>query len=190
MHHENISAFKTFSRITLQPFNYRQTAQEAEENQLGCAQVPAIGHDKSLAMSDAGVSPHSPQPRKRGRPRKAEAKKDYFKLRLSSKVKGLLHDKARATGFPAATTYVLSLIIDDLNLPPNEIAITRDWAIQKAHAENSVALNRVGNLLNQIAAAAHRLQPCPFSQRDLDELKAEFSAACRAHLSKVLLNDY
>ena len=156
----------------------------------GSAQVTVIGHDKSRPITEAGVSPHAPHSPRRGRPRKEEPKKSYFKLRLSDRVKRLLFAKAQAEGFQAATTYVLGLIIDDLELPPDELSIVRNIGLKKAHDKNSIALDRVGNLLNQLTEAAHTYKPCPLTREQLASMREDHAAACKAHLKTGMVNDY
>ena len=159
----------------------QEVRQKEQKGQSGCAQVTAV-HDKLSYTSDlAGASPHAPQPPRRSKPARKGTKNSLLCLRVKSEIKDLIKQRAEVVGsYP--TAYALEILAAGLGLPIDEYTRARNKGLKEAYFKNSVALDRVGTLLNQVAAAAHKFQPCPITRPEIERMLSDHAAACKAHL--------
>jgi hypothetical protein len=114
----------------------------------------------------AGASPHAPD-----RQRREGIKDDALKIRLPALVKAALRNKAAALGFSSASAYALEIIAADLLIPIPAVDTARHSDQKAAFAELLLSWNKIGGLLNQIAAALNRGQEVPFRRAELEDLR-------------------
>jgi hypothetical protein len=153
-----------------------------EKNLGGDTQVTVVSDALSDTLSDisppklaAGASPHAPQ-----RP-KTKQKGDRFSFRMPEGMKPMLEAKAAAAGsYPSA--YVLALIAADLRIPIDEEKLQRGRELQEQIAALTVAINRQGNNINQMAKATHEGKPSPLTRPEISQLLQQHSAAVSAIL--------
>ena len=154
----------------------------------GRAQVTAACDKLAHTADLPGALPHEPHPPRRKKPKRKDTKDELLHLRIKSEMKDKIKQRAEAVGsYP--TAYALEILVAGLGLPIDEYALARNKDLKEAHFKNTVALNRVGNLLNQIEASVHRMQPCPLTQTQVEVMLADHAAACKAHLKTGLVND-
>ncbi len=87
----------------------------------------------------------------------------------------LLHAKA-AGSYP--TAFALEILAARLGLPIDDYAVARNQDLKIAFFKNSIAFNRVGNLMNQMQASMNKGVSCPLTREQLSDMTRQFSAAC------------
>jgi len=96
-------------------------------------------------------------------------------------MKAMLEAKAAAAkSYPSA--YILGLIAADLRIPIDVEKLRRDREMQERIAALTVALNRQGNNINQIAKAMNEGIPSPLTRPEIFELQQQHTAAISAIL--------
>jgi hypothetical protein len=152
-----------------------------EKNFRGDTQVTVVSDVPSDTLSDisptkpAGASPHAPE-----RP-KTKQKDNRFSVRMPEGMKPMLEAKAAAAkSYPSA--YVLGLIAADLRIPIDEVRLQRGRELQEEIAALTVALNRQGNNINQMAKATHEGKPSPLTRPEISQLLQQHTAAVSAIL--------
>jgi hypothetical protein len=159
-----------------------------EKNLEGVTQVTVVpcaapGTLPCVPQPDpAGASPHAPDtpPRGKQKHQSASAKKN-FTIRISDDVKAAVEAKASAVkSYPSA--YILGLIAADLRIPLDEEKLQRGREMQDEIAALTVALNRQGNNINQIAKATNEGKPCALSRPEISETLRQHTAAVSASL--------
>jgi hypothetical protein len=153
-----------------------------EKKLEGYTQVTVVSDAPSDILSDtsptklAGASPHAPK-----RPKATKQKGDRFSFRMPEGMKPMLEAKAvAAKSYPSA--YVLGLIAADLRIPIDEEKLQRGREFQEEIAALTVALNRQGNNINQIAKATHEGKPSPLTRPEISQLLQRHTAAVSAIL--------
>jgi len=151
-------------------------------------QVPAVGAKMAPTSDLSGALPHEPHSLKRKNLKRKNTCDERLSFRVKRHIKDIIRERAEEAGsYP--TAYALEILAAGLGLPTDEYAVARNRDLKEAYVKNSVALDRVGNLLNQLAAAAHKSQPCPLTKAEIDLMLAHHAAACKAHLGTVAVND-
>ena len=183
MHETLIERFRLYARSEfMRPAHeFRQTKKLFFK--AGVAQVTAVAANKGAVTTEAGVSPHAPQLSKRGRPRKTESKSGRITIRFPESFKAQITRRVKLLKSTYAS-YFYELAARDMRLTPDPELIVKHRFLKEAYNRNTVALNRIGNLFNQITAASHKGLPCPFSREELQEIRLQHAAACRAHLGR------
>lgn len=121
---------------------------------------------------NAGVSPHAPDRHGRKEPHRPNARNAIFNLRMPKPIKAALSNKAGELGL-SSSAYVLEIVAADLLIPIDDLKAAHNKELREAFAKLIGSWNKIGGLLNQLAAASNRGRPCPFSRPELDELRRQ-----------------
>ena len=132
-------------------------------------------------MSDhlAGASPHAP--RRFETQQSSQSKGDKITFRLPEGMKPMFDAKVAAVN-SYQSAYIVGLIAADLRIPLDEERLQRDRELQEEIAALTVALNRQGNNINQMAKATHEGKPSPLTRPEISQLLQQHRAAVSAIL--------
>jgi hypothetical protein len=165
--------------------NYKLEEKSTQKNLGGFSQVTVVSDTSSdncpTNMSDqlAGASPHAP--RRPETKQSSQSKGDKFSFRMPEGMKPMLEAKAAAVkSYPSA--YIVRLIAADLHIPIDEEKLQRSRDVADEIAALTVALNRQGNNINQIAKATNEGKPCALSRPEISETLRQHTAAVSAIL--------
>jgi len=131
---------------------------------------------QNAPQRSAGVSPHAPEPLRRGKKRKGTKDSD-LNIRMTSDMRSKLDAKADALeSYPSA--HVLELIAADLRLPVDEHRATRNKYLKKAYADLRVAFDDCGVNLNQMAKATNSGKSCSLTRQEIGDALQKFKKGC------------
>ena len=156
-----------------------------EKNLGGDTQVTVVSDTSSdncpTNMSDqlAGASPHAP--RRPETQQSSQSKGDKITFRLPEGMKPMFDAKVAAVN-SYQSAYIVGLIAADLRIPLDEERLQRDRELQEEIAALTVALNRQGNNINQMAKATHEGKPSPLTRPEISQLLQQHRAAVSAIL--------
>jgi DNA-binding protein YbaB len=165
--------------------NYKPEEKSAGKNLGGFSQVTVVSDTSSdncpTNMSDqlAGASPHAP--RRPETQQSSQSKGDKITFRLPEGMKPMFDAKVAAVN-SYQSAYIVGLIAADLRIPLDEERLQRDRELQEEIAALTVALNRQGNNINQMAKATHEGKPSPLTRPEISQLLQQHRAAVSAIL--------
>jgi predicted nucleic acid-binding protein len=150
------------------------------------AAVPAATTEVAakLAATLAGASPHAPHtPGQERRIRKGT--KEFRKtIRISGVAAAEIAKRAAAEDSEEAP-FLRAIIYAHLKLPIDREQAAKHRELQRSYADLTIGFNRVGTLLNQIAAATNKGQPCSLSRSEIEDMRRQFSAVLSATIRKL-----
>ena len=165
--------------------NYKLEEKSTQKNLGGFSQVTVVSDTSSdncpTNMSDqlAGASPHAP--RRPETQQSIQSKGVKITFRLPEGMKPMFDAKVAAVN-SYQSAYIVGLIAADLRIPLDEERLQRDRELQEEIAALTVALNRQGNNINQMAKATHEGKPSPLTRPEISQLLQQHRAAVSAIL--------